>query len=162
MHRTIRKKLLRYIDNDVSPEEKAIIEKHLLRCASCGEKVRRLSKIWKDEREFERIKPHPFLMTKLLRRIDISRSDADSPPAQSEHIPSPAKAILVLIAMILTIGMGIRIGSMITSLSRETTAAERMQPEFSSEFGLDHFAMYPPGSLGNDMASARYPEERGK
>lgn len=143
-HKIIQKKLLRYLDNDLSEREKAKVRSHLENCRSCREALKVVESIWIPEQPIDRKTAPPFLWTGISTRL---RSEEEQgvlgeikKPGQAAFRPLIMVAVLVLIFF-----SGIKLGNLITGSSRVGTdiSTERI----TDNFGMVYFEILPPGSI---------------
>jgi len=69
-HKDIQKKLILYLDRNLSEKEMADVSEHLSRCQSCEKEILLLSTVWKGKDNLENIQPPDYLWTKLGTRLD--------------------------------------------------------------------------------------------
>jgi anti-sigma factor RsiW len=150
-HKEIQKQLLLYLDGELPDEEMHQIRDHLSACAVCAQHRDELASVWQSETRSEKVKPSPFLWTRLQARIkeyeqtpafvwDLKRSMQQIPL----H-PFPALAVIAAIVV------GIYIGT-----PRGSQRNDRAQLAIRSlgaveDFGLDQFDVIPPGALGSTL-----------
>jgi anti-sigma factor RsiW len=151
IHEEIQQQLLLYLDGELPDEEMRQIREHLSACAVCAQRRDELASLWQSERRLEKVKPSPFLWTRLQARIkeyeqtpafawDLKRSMQQIPLR-----PFPALAVIAAIVV------GIYIGT-----PREPQRNARVQAVSQSvgsvdELGLDQFDVIPPGALGSTL-----------
>jgi len=68
-HESIRNKLSAYLDEAVTPVEKAQIEKHLAECAACRETFQELEKTVRHLRNLGELEPPPWLSARIMARV---------------------------------------------------------------------------------------------
>ncbi len=141
-HKNIQNKLLLYIDGDLPEKDYQMVKRHISRCAQCRKHLEILSRIWTQSREPVDATPSPYLYTRIQARIaDYNRKKPVERFAEGilERLAYPALA---------TIGIAITfwLGVLMIPAPEYATG----QPtEIKQEFGLEHFDITPPGSIGD-------------
>ena len=151
IHKEIQEQLLLYIDGELPDEEMHQIRDHLSACAVCAQRRDELASLWRSETRSDKVKPSPFLWTRLQARI----KEYEQTPAfawdlkrSMQRIPlRPFPALAVIAAIV----VGIYIGK-----PREPGRDERAQSVSqlvgsADELGLDQFDVIPPGALGTTL-----------
>jgi hypothetical protein len=152
IHTKIQEKLLLYLDGNLSNEEMQQIREHLSTCSVCAEQYDALASVWLSERRLEKIKPSPFVWTRLQTLI----KEYEQTPVFVWDLkkifggislrPIPALAVIVAIVV------GIYLGS-----PRESQKYKPAQlVSAADELGLDQFEIIPPGSLGSTLINISY------
>lgn len=141
-HKSIQNKLLLYIDGDLSENEHRTVDRHLNRCAGCRKRLEVLSKIWTQSRVPIETTPSPYLYTRIQARIEeYNRKKPVVRFAEGmlERLVYPSFA---------TIGIAITFWLGVLLIPAPEYAAG--QPaDIKQEFGLEHFDVVPPGSIGD-------------
>jgi anti-sigma factor RsiW len=75
--RKVSRRLSSYIDNDLSPEEKGLIEEHLSSCSSCRRKAADIKLIVEAAGQMERVEPGPYFVNRVLCAIGQKRSPSE-------------------------------------------------------------------------------------
>ena len=65
----IEQKLPAYLEDDLSPQEKVLVEEHLTSCPQCVKAVENLKKTGKLVREIEGVEPPPWFTQKIMTRV---------------------------------------------------------------------------------------------
>lgn len=97
-HTEIRRTLSAYLDNAVSPEEKAEIEAHLARCGSCRGALVDLERTVGHLKSLPEVEPPPWLTVKIMAHV---RDAAEPQPSFWRRIFLPLRAKLPLEALAL-------------------------------------------------------------
>lgn len=152
MHcKQIRKRLLLYLDDELPPAQREVVQRHLASCAHCAEHHKQLEKIWRNPVACETIEPSPWLWSRIVARLSDTR-DGWAPLSElrrwiADHaVPIAATAMIVI--GILT---GIFLGSMPQTARRSTSTATAManaRTDFIKTSYLDAFDDLPPSSIG--------------
>lgn len=147
----VRKKLVLFLDGELSEKQRIEIQNHLNSCPDCLKQVDVLLKIWDVSGELERIEPSPYLWNNLSLRIAEYESSKNLFSTFFETIARyavPATAVVIFLIGIFT---GIYLGSFPnsqkpkdSSLNSDVTAKEK----FMRSSYLDSFDDLPPESIG--------------
>lgn len=147
IHTQIQAKLLLYLDGDLPDEELRQIREHLSTCSVCAEQRDALALVWRSESRLEKVKPSPFLWTKLQARI----KEYEQTPILVWNLKRILSAMTLrpfaVLAMVAAIVIGIYLGS--PSESQRYKPAQLVSA--ADELRLDQFDVIPPGSLGNTL-----------
>ncbi|MBN2088510.1 zf-HC2 domain-containing protein [candidate division KSB1 bacterium] len=147
-HKKIRKKLLRYLDNDLLEKEKLEVQCHLENCRSCQDDLKTVEMLWFPERLIERKSAPPFLWTRISARIQ-----SEAKQGFLNELKKPVWLALrpvVMVAMfILIFFSGIKLGNLMIKPFGEGSeiSAERS----TDNFGMGYFEISPPGSIDADF-----------
>jgi len=151
IHEEIQKQLLLYLDGELPDEEMRQIREHLSACAVCAQRRDELASLWQSERRSEKVKPSPFLWTRLQARI---KESAQTPAFVSDlrrsmqRIPLRPFPALALIAAIV---VGIYIGTPREPQRNASSQVVSQSVGSVDELGLDQFDVIPPGALGSTL-----------
>jgi len=150
-HTEIQQQLLLYLDSELPDKDMHQIREHLSACADCAQRRDELASVWQSESRLEKVKPSPFLWTRLQARF----KEYEQTPAFVWDLKNILQGIPVrpfpALAVIVAIVVGIYIGT-----PREPGRDERAQSVSqlvgsADELGLDQFDVIPPGSLGSTL-----------
>ncbi|ABQ24316.1 DUF2275 domain-containing protein [Geotalea uraniireducens] len=97
-HTEIRRTLSAYLDNAVSPDEKAEIEAHLARCGSCRVALGDLERTVGHLKSLPEVEPPPWLTARIMAHV---RDAAEPQPSLWRRIFLPLRAKLPLEALAL-------------------------------------------------------------
>jgi anti-sigma factor RsiW len=136
-----RKMISRYVDNELSPDEKKAFDSHLHRCPSCRqglEEARALHGMFVSARRF----PAPYgFATRVLANLEEKREERLGRLVSIRPFFLRA-AQVTSVLVIMTIGI----------ISGNLLLAERTEPvgqrAVQQTFSLDLFQATPPGSIG--------------
>ena len=150
-HSEIQQQLLRYLDGDLPDETMRQIGEHLRTCPICAERHSVLESVWLSESRLEKMKPPPFLWTRLQARI----KEYEHTPVFSRDLKKILQGVLVhpfpTLAVIAAIVVGIYIGTPRES-QRYGHGQLAGQPSAKVEdLGLDQFDVVPPSALGRSL-----------
>lgn len=151
-HKKIRKKLLRYINAELPPEESEEIQLHLERCEQCRKDVKLLSVAWNLSQPIKQAQPSPFLWNKIYAQLESKTQKGRLVKKVRVFIWQTARPALTAAIVMLGLFIGIKLGNrlMMTELSsRQAGASLQLQ----SEFGLENFRVLSSGSLGSELAA---------
>jgi len=145
-HEKVQKKLLLFLDADLSFEEMQKIRDHLSLCPVCKKKHDALAALWRHPVPPIREAPTPGLWLKVQARI---RGNRVLPAKRRTVSGMPAWILQPLGALVLIISilLGLYLGSPVTPA--EQVAVQ--QDNTGVEWGLDHFDMLPPTTLGSSL-----------
>jgi len=150
-HSEIQQHLLRYLDGDLPDEKMRQIREHLSTCPVCAERHTVLASLWLSESRLEKVKPSPFLWTRLQARIE----EYEQTPAFVRDLKKILQGVLVhpfpTLAVIAAIVMGIYIG---TPRQSQRHADGQLVGQASAkveDLGLDQFDVVPPSALGRSL-----------
>jgi anti-sigma factor RsiW len=151
MHTHIQEKLLLYLDGNLPDKEMQQIREHLSTCSVCAEQHEVLASVWRSESRFEKVKPSPFLWTKLQARI----KEYEQTPVFVWDLKTIFQGITVrpipAFAVIGAIIVGVYLGSPRESLRYERAQSINQLAGAADELGLDQFDVIPPGTLGSTL-----------
>lgn len=97
-HTEIRRNLSAYLDNAVSPDEKAEIEAHLARCVSCRGTLVDLERTVGHLKSLPEVEPPPWLTARIMAHV---RDEAEPQPSFWRRIFLPLRVKLPLEALAL-------------------------------------------------------------
>ena len=147
----VRKKLLIFLDEELSERQRIEIQNHLNGCPGCLKQVGVLSKLWTVAGELERIEPSPYLWNNLSLRIAEYESSKNLFSAFFETIDRYAVPATTIVIFLIGIFIGISLGNFpnsqkpkASSLNSDVTAKEK----FVKSSYLDSFDDLPPESIG--------------
>ena len=143
-HRPIRKKILRYLDDDLSVREKQKVRHHLENCQVCRDALKMLESMWVVDRPIERQTAPPFLWTRIAARL---QSQTEQKPFKGLKNPvrwvlRPVMTVGVLIIIIFS---GVKLGNLTIESSRDGT--EISTKRITDNFGSSCFEILPPGFI---------------
>jgi len=150
-HTEIQRQLLLYLDGELPDKDMHQIREHLSACADCAQRRDELASIWQSESRLEKVKPSPFLWTRLQARI----KEYEQTPAFVRDLKKILQGIpahpFPALAIVAAIVVGIYIGT-----PRESQKYSLRQPANQSsaageDLGLDQFDVIPPGALGTTL-----------
>lgn len=157
-HKTIQKKLILYLDGNLSESESKLVENHLTICKSCNNDVEVLSVVWNNKKKIEKISPSPYLWQKLDLRL--SGSEKSSSPLLIQRLIYTFKFAALIVMVLIAIYIGRQLGTISTSNTSFITNNEE-QEYFIKTYRLDTFGPYPQESIGNIFTLAFNDAERG-
>ena len=152
-HKEIRKKLLRYIDLELSEKERAEIQLHLERCEQCREDFQLLSGAWKLSQPIKRAQPSPFLWNKISARLDEKVQRGQLIHKAVLFIRQTARPALTAAIVLLGFFIGIKLGNRLFMENLSSWQTSEVSIQSQSEFGLENFRVLPSSSLGSELAA---------
>jgi hypothetical protein len=151
IHKEIQEQLLLYIDGELPDEEMHQIRDRLSACAVCAQRRDELASLWQSETRSEKVKPSPFLWTRLQARI----KEYEQTPVFIWDLKRTLQKIRVhpfsALAVIVAIVVGIYIGTPRESQRNDRAHLASLSLSAVDELGLDQFDVIPPGALGSTL-----------
>jgi anti-sigma factor RsiW len=153
MHTRIQKKMLLYLDGNLPDEEMQQVRKHLSTCSFCAKQHDVLASLWRSDSRLVKVKPSPFLWTRLQARIKENEQipifvwDLKRILQGITLRPFPALAIIAAVAV------GIYLGSPLEPQRYKPVQSVSQLVGAADELGLDQFDVIPPGTLGSTLVS---------
>lgn len=143
-HKTIQKKLLRYLDGDLPDREKAKVRRHLEGCRTCRDALKMIESMWIMERPIERKAAPPFLWTRIAARLrlETKRSFFKEFKKDVRLALRPVVTVVVLLFIFLC---GVQLGNLVIRSAGE--GAEISAERSTDTFGMSYFEILPPGSI---------------
>jgi len=151
-HKEIRKKLLRYIDAELPPEEREEIQHHLKRCEQCRKEVESLSGVWILSQSIERAQPSSFLWNKISAQLAGKSQKGRLLDKVELFIRQTMRPALTAAIVVLGLFIGIKLGNRLIMEELSGQQASGTSIQLQSEFGLDNFRVLTSGSLGDELA----------
>ncbi len=143
-HKAIQKKLLRYLDDELSEQEKVKVQRHLERCETCRDALQTIELMWATERPIERKNAQPFLWTRIAARLQSERR-RDFSERIEKITRLTLRPALTLAVLFLIIFSGIQLGNLMTGNTGKTAALST--EKVTDNFGMSYFEILPPGSI---------------
>lgn len=156
IHKTIQKKLILYLDGNLSERETAIVKEHLSQCRLCEKEIQALSAIWKNDSALEKITPSDYLWTKL--EAQLNKLNEDSPYPLIEKLIPVARLSIMAALVVVAIFVGSYIGNVSNDVKKydlKSTPGEY----FWNTYNLDSFEPIPTESIGKAFTLASNDEE---
>jgi len=153
MHTRIQEKLLLYLDGNLPDEEMQQIRKHLSTCSVCAKQYEVLASLWRSEIRLEKVKPSPFLWTRLQARI----KEYEQTPIFIWDLKRILQGITLrpfpALGVIAAIVVGFYLGSPRESQRYQPAQTVSQLVGAADELGLDQFDVIPPGTLGSTLVT---------
>lgn len=147
----LRKKLILFLEGELSEKQRIEIQNHLNGCPSCLKQVELLSKVWEGAGELERIEPSPYLWNKLSLRIAEYENSQNLFSAFFEKIARYAIPATTTLIFLIGIIVGIYLGSFSNSQNAKASrinSVDAAREKFVKSSYLDSFDDLPPESIG--------------
>lgn len=143
-HKSIRKKLLRYLDDDLSEREKEKMQRHIESCPGCRDALKAIEALWVTEQMIERQTAPPFLWTRIAGRLQsqTKRGLIEEPENPARWVLRPVLTVVMLFLMLYS---GIRLGNLMTGSTGDASEISTENP--TDNFGMSYFEILPPGSI---------------
>jgi len=147
VHKKIQKKLLLYLDHELSEKERELVHNHLQNCPVCSRMLEIYDRLWKEETHREGVAPPPYLWTKLQNRLAGIEKSSLFFFRMKLFIRRYASSAFLVVLLLLSVAAGAFIGSPSGPEFFEAVASIRQTGDPAEEFELDRFDIIPPGSL---------------
>ena len=147
IHKKIQRKLLLYLDHELSEKERELVHNHLQNCPVCSRMREIYVRLWKEETHREGVAPPPYLWTKLQNRLAGIEKSNPLFFRVKLFIRRYAPSALLVVLLLLSVAVGAFIGSPSGPEYFEAVASIRQTGDQAEEFELDRFDIIPPGSL---------------
>lgn len=145
-HKTVKRKLLHYLDNDLPEDEVRAVRQHLSTCPECSNYLQQLKKVWFTEQPVSPIEVPPFLWTRLSVRLE-TKNQAPITKRVTTAMSLFISKVWVPAAIVVTIFSGILFGSEM----HNNNLRDNNETIAEQEFGLDYFSLTPPGYIGENI-----------
>jgi len=142
-HKSIRKKLLRYLDKELSEKESRRVLSHLESCQSCQSDLKAIESLWRINRPVERMATPPFLWAHISAQLKAEEKQGFFDNIKDAVLPLLRPAILVGTLLLALIG-GMKLGDKIAPPPVEQA---EIQIETKDNLGMSYFEVLPPGSI---------------
>ncbi len=144
-HKTIQKKLLRYLDNDLSEKEKEEWRRHLESCRNCRDALKTVEALWKTEQPIERKKAPQFLWTSISARLKTEQKQGFLNRVTNNIVRPALRPVAIVVVLLFIFFIGIQLGTLMSGQTGD--GAEISSVKESDDFGLGYFEVLPPTSL---------------
>ena len=147
IHKTIQKKLILYLDSNLSERETNIVKEHLSQCRSCQKEIKTLSAIWRNEGITERITPSEYLWTRLEARLNEPNT-VDRHPLYDKLIPAARLSVIAALVLV-----AIFVGNYIGKVSDNDLKTDTREYLWNT-YSLEAFEPIPTESIGKAFTLA--------
>ena len=147
VHKKIQKKLLLYLDHELSEKERAPVNNHLQNCPVCSRMLEIYDRIWKEEPHGEGVSPPPYLWTKLQNRLAGIEKSSLLFFRVKLFVRRYGPSALLVVLLLLSVAAGAFIGSPSGPDFFKAVVSIRQTDDQAEVFELDRFDIIPPGSL---------------
>ena len=107
LHKSVRKKCLRYLDKELSEREWLKIRRHLEICKTCRDDYKYVESMWRIDVPVERIKAPPFLWTRILTIIHSDEKQGLQGNKKRTVLPV-MRPLMLIMALLAALFGGIR------------------------------------------------------
>jgi anti-sigma factor RsiW len=139
----IKKMISRYVDDDLSPDEKKLFEPHIRDCSGCRQELAEIQKVHALFASAERFEAPIGFATRVVANLGAKE------PSRLWRFftfrPFFLRAVEVAFALVVVI-IGMISGSAL--VADRTSEKQAVQATVQESFSLDLFQATPPGSLG--------------
>ena len=119
----INKKLIFYIEEDLSSEKKKYVKEHLQKCYKCKHLYNEMYKTLDTIKDKNKVEINPFFYTRLKNKME----DTNKSSFKTVYIPSLVKILQTSVAVFL-IAFGVFLGMMMgDSFNNPTMVSENQQ-----------------------------------
>lgn len=143
-HKLIRKKLLRYLDGDLSIKEKVKVRHHLESCRACRDALKMLESMWVAERPIERKTAPAFLWTRIAARLQ-SQTEREIFKGLGNPVRWVLRPVITVVVLLFIFFSGMKLGNLITGSTGDVT--EISTERITDNFGMSYFEILPPDSI---------------
>lgn len=153
-YKTVKRKLLRYLDNELPEDEFKAVRQHLSSCPECRNYLKQLEKIWLTEQPVTPIEVPPFLWTRLSVRLE---SESQAPFAKRFFTTMSLfiKKALIPAAIVITIFVGSKFGSLLSPQNNTQNKTYSYSESLRDEFGMSYFDAVPQSTIAKDLFVAQ-------
>jgi len=145
----VQKKLLRFLDDELSVQERNEIQQHLKECEECSARLHKVSDMWGSERAFPKIDPDPFAWQKLYLKISEKQNQFSPGFAIQKQLGRLVLAGGLAALFVLSIFTGIYLGTDPQLTYDSNTTNNLTEQQFVKMVHIDSFDDVPPGSIGS-------------
>ena len=143
-HKLIQKKLLCYLDGDLSEREKVQVQRHLESCPECRDALKTVESMWAIEQPIERKTVAPFLWTRISSRLHAEAKQGFF-KGSKKPVRLALRPLVTAVVLIFIFYSGIKLGNLITG---STSDVSQVSAENTIDnFGMSYFDILPPGSI---------------
>lgn len=143
-HKTIQRKLLRYLDDELSEKERSQVRHHLKNCRTCRDGLKAIESMWVSEQPIERQTAPPFLWTRISAQLE-AKAEKKIFKGLKKPLRLALRPILTIVVLFFIFYSGINLGKLMTGSSESVT--EISTARITDNFGSSYFEILPPGSL---------------
>jgi hypothetical protein len=156
-HKSIQKKLLSYLDKDLSDSESQKVRSHLEGCQICQDDLKDLELLWRMERPVKRMTAPPFLWTRIAARLKSEKKQGFFNEIKVFIFPLLRPALEIAVLILGVIG-GIEFGNRIFLSSGDSS--EVTFEKTIDSFGLNYFEVFPPGLFDDRVLALTESEQQ--
>ena len=152
-HKKIQKKLLRYIDGELPPTEKAEVQRHLQHCGRCRRDLQLLSGAWSSRKQPQRVRPPAYLWNRISEQLTAETREEWSVRRIAFLLKEAVRPALTVVVILLGMFIGIKIGNHLLPAGLAARQNSLRSGQVRTEFGLENFRLLSSGSLDHEMAA---------
>ena len=143
-HNTMRTKMLRYLDDELSDQEYMEMRRHLEHCENCRDALRTIESMWSAERPIERITAPPYLWMRISAQLQEEAEEGFLHGLKESVRPAlrPVATVVVLLFMFFS---GITLGNLMTGSTGDDSRISAAGG--TDTFQTSYFEILPPGSI---------------
>ncbi len=150
-HKQIQKKLIFFLDGELTDHEMTGIRRHLEQCSLCATRFEAISNVYQMGDTVKRPEPSSYLWALLAQRIEESETHEHLFADYFEQLVKLARPAAVLLMLVAGISLGIYLGSVPTPAAANNVTDQPSVQEleqFYNSIYLDSFRDLPPESVG--------------
>ena len=147
----VTKKLLLFLDKELSEKESSAIQEHLNHCPNCSRRANVLTEFYSPLENIETVNSPAFLWEKLYQKITDYENNRNPVIQFFETVPRYATAFAMIVIFFMAVLTGIYLGSN-SNLQSSTTLAVAAEISAEEEFvkatHINSFDDIPSESVG--------------
>ena len=151
-HKDVEKKLLLYLDSELTNKEMKEINEHLSTCAECSRQRDLLASIWNSENVRQKPEVPPFLWTRIEASIKEYEQTFRS-HILMKSIRYVSMHPVSMAASIIAVATGIFVGTLTFHQQNMKPQIQRLSPYAADEFKLNLFDLVPRNELGSELVN---------
>lgn len=152
----IKKKLLLFLDNELSESQRNEIQHHLADCPDCSIHLKKLASIWERPTAIATIEPSPWLWSRIAAQLSASKKQSDLLAGFWESITSYVVPVAATAIVVIGILAGTYLGTLPKASGPDFSGQEPLlaaKTELIKTSHLDAFDDLPPASIGGAYLS---------
>ncbi len=150
-HKQIQRKLILFLDSELTDHEMTRIRQHLKQCSSCSTLCGAISKVYQTGNAVKRPEPSSYLWALLAKRIEESETDEHLFTDYFEKLVQLARPAVIVLTLVVAILLGVYLGNIPTPAATNNVTTQSLSQDlerFYNSIYLDSFRDLPPESVG--------------
>ena len=147
----VTKKLLSFLDKELSEKESSVIQEHLNHCPNCSRRANALAEFYSPSENLETVNSPAFLWEKVYQKITDYENNHHPLTQFFETVPRYATAVAMIVIFFMAVLTGIYLGSNPNFQNSETltvTTEISAEEEFINATYINSFDDIPSESVG--------------